>query len=132
MSVNALQKAIQRRGADRLIIVLMQLIAGKIMKTVNSKQRGMFNQKVTKPLGLGIVDIMRANQTLEDIAPLLFDKLCQLAVRKEFSLISREHLEQRINFMGKEWLISKLKETLEEFIAESLSQPHSLSFSNGC
>lgn len=102
------------------------------MQEVNSKQRAVFNQKMTKTLGFGIVDVMRSNQMLEDVVPLMFERLCEVAVRKEFSLISREHLEQRVNFIGKEWLLSKLKETLEEFIAESVSQPRSFSFSIGC
>lgn len=127
MVLSGLQRAIQRRGVDRLIVVLMQLVAGKTMKEVNSQQRAIFNRKIVKLFGS-----TTATQMPEDTVPLVFERLCQLAVRKEFSLISTEHLGQRINFVGRDWLTSKLKETLEEFIMESASQPRSLSFSTGC
>jgi len=86
---------------------------------VNSRQRAVFNHKMTKPFGQGIVDVSRANQSLDDILPLVLDKLFQIAIRKEFALLSRDELTKRVTTVGKEQMILQIKAAMEKFIREA-------------
>lgn len=118
MSVYDLQKAILKKGLDRLIVLLVKAVTGKMLETITAQQRAAFKRKLM-PLRTDIAEPYAEFISLKKILPFIYRKVCEAVTLKAFNLITDKELKQYLKQRDEQFVKAEVYNVLEYYIFSS-------------